>query len=184
MKRNSRGRHDPAVMMTGSISERRIRPIALGLIWNHGALLVEHGFDSVKQQHFFRPPGGAIEFGERAVDAVRREFLEELHAELVEPRLVAVLENLFQYEGRPGHELVFVFEARFKDSGFYERSKLTIRERNASATASWKSLAELAAGGNPVYPEGLFELLSRRATDSRQSSNREIRRPDIALEFI
>ena len=137
----------------------RIRPIAIGLIWNNGSLLVEHGFDSVTGRHFFRPPGGAIEFGERAVDALRREFNEELSAELVEPKLVTVIENIFDYESRPHHELVFIFEARFKDPRLYARAEFEIREVTVRTTASWKSLGELQSGGGPLYPDGLMAVL-------------------------
>jgi ADP-ribose pyrophosphatase YjhB (NUDIX family) len=142
------------------MTSKRIRPIAIGLIWNNRALLVEHGFDSAKGQHFFRPPGGAIEFGERAVDALRREFREELSAELIDPKLVIVLENVFDYEAQPHHELVFVFEARFKDSELYERSEFAIQELNVRTTASWKSLDELGNGGT-LYPDGLMAVLGR-----------------------
>jgi ADP-ribose pyrophosphatase YjhB (NUDIX family) len=141
------------------MSARRIRPIAIGVIWNNGSLLVEHGFDAVKQKHFFRPPGGAIEFGERAVDALRREFIEELDAELIEPKLVTVIENIFEYEAQPHHELVFVFDARFKDSRLYEREEFAIQELTVRTTASWKSLDELAGGARPLYPDGLVEVL-------------------------
>lgn len=141
------------------MSARHIRPIAIGLIWNNGSLLVEHGFDSVKQKHFFRPPGGAIEFGERAVDALRREFIEELGAELTEPKLVTVIENIFEYEAQPHHELVFVFEAGFSDPRLYERAQFEIQEVTVRTTASWKPLDGLADGGKPLYPEGLMAVL-------------------------
>ena len=145
--------------MTSATSTKRIRPIAIGLIWNKDSLLVEHGFDSVKGEHFFRPPGGAIEFGEPAVDALRREFLEELDAELSEPRLITVLENLFHYEGQPHHEVVFIFEARFKDARLYQRAEFTIQEPSARATASWKSFKELVSHEQRLYPDGLTAML-------------------------
>lgn len=52
-------------------------------------VLLEHGFDSARQERFYRPLGGAIEFGERAADAVQREIREELGAELEALRLLA-----------------------------------------------------------------------------------------------
>jgi ADP-ribose pyrophosphatase YjhB (NUDIX family) len=149
------------------MTSRHIRQISIGLIWNNGSLLVEHGFDSVKGEHFFRPPGGAIEFGERAIDALRREFIEELEAELLDAKLITVLENLFQYEAQPGHELVFVFEAKFKDSRLYERAEFAIQELNVHTSASWKSLSELAGSERPLYPDGLKALLSELANTPR-----------------
>jgi len=125
-------------------------------------LLVEEGYDSVKGQRFFRPPGGAIEFGEHAVDAVRREFREELNAELSDERLATVIENVFSYEGQLHHEVVFVFDAQFRDPGMYERADVEILEPAVRTTASWKSLRELGAGDTPLYPEGLSEFLAGR----------------------
>lgn len=74
-----------------------IRPLALVLFRrDDGAILVAPGFDPVKQQRFYRPLGGGIEFGERAEDALRREIQEEIGAELRAPRLLGVLENTFE----------------------------------------------------------------------------------------
>ena len=145
-----------------------IRPIAIGLIWNNGSLLVEHGFDAVTGQQFFRPPGGAIEFGERAADALRREFMEEIEAELTDPQLLTVIENIFDYNGRPHHEVVFVFEARFTDSLLYDRTEFTIQDADPASVASWKSLAEMAGDERPLRPNGLTAVLTHR----RRSTNR------------
>lgn len=65
----------------------RIRPVALCAVRSGERVLLAHGFDSAREERFYRPPGGTIEFGERAADAVRREFREELGAELDELRL-------------------------------------------------------------------------------------------------
>ena len=78
----------------------RIRPIALAVIRRGPELLLETAFDTVKAEHFARPPGGGIEFGEPASDAVRREIQEEFGLTFVGPRLLAVLENIFIHEDR------------------------------------------------------------------------------------
>jgi ADP-ribose pyrophosphatase YjhB (NUDIX family) len=72
-----------------------------------------------KQETFYRPLGGGIEFGETAEEALRRELREELDVELGTARLIGVLENLFRFRGVPGHEIVFVFDAVVADPGFY-----------------------------------------------------------------
>lgn len=72
------------------------------LIRRGDEILVEAGRDEAKGETFFRLLGGTIEFGERGADALRRELLEELGAEVDVGRHLATLENLFTYEGEPG----------------------------------------------------------------------------------
>jgi ADP-ribose pyrophosphatase YjhB (NUDIX family) len=141
------------------MSAQRIRPIAIAVVRHGDRILVEHGFDAVKREDFFRPPGGGIEFSEMAVDALRREFREELDAELAGPVLLGILENIFSFEGRPHHEIVFVFEARFEDSSLNERNEFFVKEGDARTRATWKTLEELRDADEPLYPEGLMPLL-------------------------
>ncbi|MEX2081522.1 MAG: NUDIX domain-containing protein, partial [Dehalococcoidia bacterium] len=67
-------------------------------------MLVFRGYDAVKEQAFYRPLGGGIEFGETAEEAVIREMREEIGAETRVMRHLMTVENLFTYEGQPGHE--------------------------------------------------------------------------------
>ena len=60
-----------------------------------GRILVGHAYDAVKQDHYCRPLGGGIEFGERGADAIVREIREELGAEIEDVRRLGTLENLF-----------------------------------------------------------------------------------------
>ena len=135
----------------------QIRPKALCVFRAAHRVLVGHGFDTVKREHFYRPLGGAIEFGETAQETLRREMREELEADIVEVRLLGVLENIFTCDGAQGHEVLFVFDARFVDASLYEKSYLDVLE-GGWERATWEPLAELAGGERPVYPEGLLEL--------------------------
>ena len=51
-----------------------IRTIAICLIHHQNQLLVMEGFDEVKHNTFFRPLGGTIEFGERGIETIARDF--------------------------------------------------------------------------------------------------------------
>ena len=53
-----------------------IRPLAICLFSRGDQILVAEGFDPVKDETFYRPLGGAIEFGERAVQTLARELSE------------------------------------------------------------------------------------------------------------
>ena len=60
----------------------QVRALVLGLIRSGDRLLVGEGYDSVKQSFFYRCLGGGVEFGETSLDALKREFQEEIQAEL------------------------------------------------------------------------------------------------------
>jgi ADP-ribose pyrophosphatase YjhB (NUDIX family) len=141
----------------------RIRPLAICVFRrDDGAILVAPGFDNVKQQSFYRPLGGEIEFGERAEDAVRREVREELGCEIEEVGLLSVSENIFTYLGAEGHELVWTFEARLSDASMYGREVVECREGESAFEAHWVPLDVFVRGEAPLFPEGLLELLTKR----------------------
>lgn len=140
----------------------RIRPIALCLFRHAGRILVGGGYDAVKREHYCRPLGGGIEFGERGAEAIVREIREELGAEVEDVGWLGTLENLFTCEGEAGHEIVLVFDAVFADRSLYGRAVLHGHEQGAAVeafTAEWKSLDELAAGPGRLVPEGLAAFL-------------------------
>lgn len=142
----------------------RIRPIALALIRRGDEILVGEGWDGVKDETFFRLLGGTIEFGENGADAVRRELLEELGAESVVERLVGALENVFTFEGEPGHELALVYECELLDDRLYSLDAWEAQEetRNGAVThrLSWRPLESFRTGAEILYPEGLLALLA------------------------
>ncbi len=142
------------------MKQNRIRPIAICLFRNGDHILAAEGFDSVKQTQFYRPLGGGVEFGEHSRDALAREIKEELGAEIEDARLLGVIENVFTLEGRPGHEVVFVYDARFTDKSLYERETLIGREDGAGFfTARWVSLAEVQNNGVRLVPNELIGLI-------------------------
>ncbi len=128
-----------------------------------GRVLVARGVDPATGEPFYRPLGGGVEFGETAAAAVRREIMEELGASIDAPTQLGVLENVFEYAGRPGHEIVFVFDARFSDPSMYQRPELPVTETGSGwRAARWMSIEALAAGAEPLYPDGLLSLLRAR----------------------
>lgn len=141
-----------------------IRPIAIGIFRRDDRMLVGHGHDGLKGERFCRPPGGAIEFGERAANALRREIREEIRTEITTPHLLAVLENMFTLEGVPQHELIFVFEASFLDPHFYQLPELPLYEPGWDGPLTWEVVDSFRNGPRPLYPEGLLDLLNSAAT--------------------
>ena len=140
----------------------RIRPIAICLFRNGNRILVSEGFDTVKQNYYYRPLGGGIEYGESSKAAVAREIGEELGVKIENVQLLDVLENIFIYEGQQGHEIVFVFDADFADKSLYKLDEIDGYEQEANVTfkAIWKSLNEIEKSGGRLVPENLEKLLN------------------------
>ena len=139
----------------------RVRAKAVCVVRRGADILVGEARDPVQGETFYGPPGGGVEFGEHAEEAVRREMREELGVDLAELRSLGTLENVFVYDGRPGHEITFVFEARIADATVYARDGVEGTEGGRAYTVAWRPLAGFAPGGPPLYPTGLYDLLTR-----------------------
>lgn len=143
------------------MSEPRIRALALCVFHHQGKILVNQFYDSVEQRTLFRPIGGGIEFGERGIDAIVREVQEELALSISGVRLIGTLESIFTYAGKPGHEIVQVYDARFDDVDVYERSWLDGHESNGASFKAMWCLGSSFTATSALVPEGLFELLKQ-----------------------
>lgn len=141
----------------------RIRTVALALVRHEGRILVEQGRDDVKDETFFRPLGGTVEFGERSAETLRRELGEELGAEADVGRLVATIENLFTYEGEAAHEICLVYECSLRDERLHELDEWDAREETPGGVVihhvSWRASDSFGPGGGTLYPVELRALL-------------------------
>ena len=137
-----------------------IRPRAICLFRREDSILVAFGLDPRTGGQYARTLGGGIEFGERAEDALRREIREELAADIRDPQLLGVLENIFEIERQRHHEIIFVFDAAFADPALYDRSELPVNESACIAPARWVPI-DAFSDELPVYPRGVIDLLRR-----------------------
>lgn len=143
------------------MTQPRIRALALCIFHQAGKILVNRFHDPHTQQSFFRPLGGGIDFGERSEQAIVREIHEELGLPIHQLRLIGTLESLFVYAGKPCHEIVQVYDARFEAPSLYQRSHLDAQESDgAPFTASWHDSSSFTAQ-SPLVPEGLQDLLEQ-----------------------
>ncbi|MFJ1106706.1 NUDIX domain-containing protein [Bacillus sp. GX] len=102
---------------------------------------------------FYRFPGGSIEFGETAKEAIIRELMEEYDLKIDVQGLALVNEHIFEWNNEKGHHCTLIHwgtvqetitnEIRDKE---YEDIKLT-----------WKSINELME--KPTYPKGILSYL-------------------------
>ncbi|QSJ16990.1 NUDIX hydrolase [Nostoc sp. UHCC 0702] len=137
-----------------------IRVLALGLIRDGDRIFVSEGYDSVKQDKFYRALGGGVDFGETSRDALKREFLEEIQAELTNIRYLGCIENLFTFNGRQGHEIIQLYQCDFAQPKFYQLESLIFSE---SAThhhkALWIDISQFKSGKLRLVPEVFFDYL-------------------------
>lgn len=137
-----------------------IRPIAICVFRHNGRILAGEYYDPVRQQRFYRPLGGSIEFGEPSADTIRRELQEELGATVSDLRYLGALENIFVHQGQKGHEIVLVYDGALADRTLYERPWLDgVEDSGERFRAVWLSLAGRPPDAPPIYPTGLLELL-------------------------
>ena len=137
-----------------------IRPLVICLFRNNGRFLAALGNDSVKKQEFYRPLGGMIEFMETAEGALKREIMEELNEVITNIRYLGTFENLFTYEGRPGHEIVMIYDADFENRLLYEKDVIDVNEADIWFKAHWISDEDMLSGKVIVYPKAIRKLLS------------------------
>ena len=155
------------------MTQQHIRALAICVFRSHNRIFVAEGYDSVKDEVFYRPLGGSIEFGEHSEEAAVRELREEIDAEINDLRYLGTIENLFTFEGQPGHEIVVVYEGKFVDRSLYDKPYVyghedgPIQGSLVSFKALWKPLDEFRQGRYPLYPEGLLELLTPAPGEQR-----------------
>src|SRR5512133_3826395 len=119
----------------------RIRPLGICVFRNNHRILVNQGYDPVKDQYFYRPLGGRIEFGEPGAETVCRELKEELNVEVEQDSLeyLGALENIFTFNGAPGHEIVLIYDGSLKESTLYDQDALAGKEKSGEEIrAVWK----------------------------------------------
>ncbi|MEL6457248.1 MAG: NUDIX hydrolase [Cyanobacteria bacterium J06636_27] len=140
--------------------EGKIRVLALGLIRDkNNRIFLSEGYDPVKKDKFYRALGGGVEFGETSKQALRREFQEEIQAEITNLRYLACLENIFTFQGKPGHEIIQLYECDFVHPKFYEQEEIPFKEGEREKTALWMDVETLKSGKARLVPEGFVDYL-------------------------
>jgi len=132
--------------------EKKIKVKAMCLFNHEGRTLAARGRDDKKNQIFFRLIGGSVDFGEKAEEGVRREVREELGCEIENLEFVDVVENIFEYNGIPGHEVVFLYKGDLSNKALYEQEKIHIIEPYSEFDAEWVPIEDIKSGKTVLYP--------------------------------
>ncbi len=126
-----------------------------------GDVLLSFAIDPASGVRYGRVLGGAIEFGERAADTVRRELHEEIGLELGDVSPLGVVEDVCEWGGRLHHEITFVFDATFADPAAYQRESFFVNETVCDGPAVWVPVERLTSGEISLYPPELVHVLDR-----------------------
>jgi ADP-ribose pyrophosphatase YjhB (NUDIX family) len=135
---------------------------AMCIFMHNDKTLATVGSDKVTGEKFYRLVGGGIHFGEKSEDGVRREVREELKCEIRNLKLVDVVENIFSYEGKTGHEIVFLYTGTFSDMDLYNKEKIRITEPYGEFDAEWISMEEVLSKKITLYPSfDYFQIFTK-----------------------
>lgn len=148
----------PAPPHTGAVTDLRLPLPGGGLLALRVALLCLDGGRLLtcwdhRYPGFLALPGGAVQAGESSEAAACREWCEETGLGAGRVQLAGVVENFFDWEGAPAHELGFYY--RISPSAL-PAAPCPVRD-NPHVELRWLPLPDLPA--HTVYPLCLPELL-------------------------
>jgi ADP-ribose pyrophosphatase YjhB (NUDIX family) len=125
---------------------------AMCIFTHSGKLLATKGYDKNKDETYYRLVGGSVNFGEKSEDGIRREIREELQCDVENITFSKVIENIFTYEGKDGHEIVFLYRGDLSDKGLYEKEKIHIVEPYGEFDAEWILVSDVLSEKVKLYP--------------------------------
>lgn len=134
------------------------RNISLGMCIKDNKLLVQKGYDKVKDLHFYRSPGGGIEEGETAAEALKREFKEEMNLDIIINKELGIIDNKFIYNGKKRHEIIYLFDISISDNNFKEKY-LLVEDNHPDSYAVWIDINEFKTKEKILFPDQIFEYL-------------------------
>ncbi len=116
-----------------------------GIAVHYGHLLVEHDV----RHGFCFVPGGRVEYGENAVEALSRELREELGEEATIGRLIIVADNLFELDGDWYQEVSLYFLIEFAPDSKLLDIDGTFEGGESGTVFQWIPLAEIEQANLP-----------------------------------
>ena len=131
--------------------EEKIRPLAVAIITKENEVLAIKGYDEIKGQTFYRLIGGGIEFGEKGEETIKREFMEELGFEPLNICYMKTVENIFEFNGKKGHEIVLVYRAELPENLRKEEKFFVQEEIMKDKYAEFVDVKN-----NLIYPSDIF----------------------------
>lgn len=97
-----------------------------------------------KNEDFYAIPGGRIKIGEDSISAIKREVFEEIGVNINVDKMIGLVENFFEYDGKKHHEVMIVFSSSFnKGSEYYNQEIIKGIEKDGELNLVWKSVEDI-----------------------------------------
>lgn len=135
-----------------------IRVSVIGFAEFNGKILVEENFDRIKNGYFYRPMGGGIDFWEDSKVALKREFKEELNADIEVLYYMCTLENRFIFEDVNRHEILIVYKIKLPLE-YCLKDEYLINENGIEFKAKWIDKNLFINKKLALIPKGLSEYI-------------------------
>lgn len=135
----------------------QIRPVVLGIAIKNNKILVSEYYDASTNKTFYRCLGGEIEFLEKSDVALKREFLEELGIKITLKDFLAIEENIFTFEGKDAHELVFIYNIDINDSDY--KDEYSILDMEKDNISKWIDIEDFRSKKRTIYPQEILKYL-------------------------
>jgi ADP-ribose pyrophosphatase YjhB (NUDIX family) len=159
----------------------KLRVLALAVVLHKDCIFVGEGYDQVKRQTYYRPLGGEVEFGESSVVTVAREVGEESKAPIRVLRYMGGLENVFTYNGLPGHEVYLIHLCEFVEARMYQMLEVIAGHDEGAHRwkVRWMPLDSFrGVSAPPLYPDGLLAMIDALPRQ-RHKPTRRVARTDV-----
>ena len=93
---------------------------------------------------------------QKSNEALKREFKEEINADIVVSDLLDVAENIFTYEGKDAHELIFIYSVDIKDCDYKEEYSII---DETDSIAKWIDISKFKNKEAILYPVEILKYL-------------------------
>ena len=138
-----------------------------GICIKNGRILLS----KLKNDRYWTFVGGKVAFGESTDAAILREYEEEVGVRLQIDRLLAVIENFYDFQGDSWHQFIFFYQLRDDSHAleFFEGEREM--DDNKNGVDRWFDLTGIC--NVPIKPDCSREILGTLSPQIQHYINRE-----------
>ncbi|SDW22316.1 NUDIX domain-containing protein [Paenibacillus sp. CF384] len=110
-----------------------------------------------KTESFYRFPGGGVEFGETASEAIQRELIEEFDLQSDIGSIACLNESIVEFDGNKRHDCTIIHWGSINEAHIQET---LIHKEREEIILTWRTFEQLKL--KPLYPEGILSFLNEK----------------------